>query len=74
VKRWGFDGLPNLFFLAVILGAVFVNRPVFLREAIDARRRAPAPGSPPPNPFTRQTILISVRSGSRRLFAGILPR
>ena len=33
-ETWGFDGLPNLFFLAVILGAVFVNRPVFLREAL----------------------------------------
>jgi Na+/H+ antiporter NhaD/arsenite permease-like protein len=33
-KAWKFDGLPNLFFLAVILGAVFVNKPIFLREAI----------------------------------------
>jgi Na+/H+ antiporter NhaD/arsenite permease-like protein len=33
-ERWRFDGLPNLFFLAVILGAVFVNRPIFLREAL----------------------------------------
>ncbi len=31
---WRFDGLPNLFFLAVILGAVFVTRPVFVREAL----------------------------------------
>ena len=31
---WRFRGLPNLFFLAVILGAVFVNRPVFVREAL----------------------------------------
>ena len=31
---WKCDGLPNLFFLAVILGAVFVERPVFLREAL----------------------------------------
>ena len=38
-ETWRFDGLPNLFFLAVILGAVFVNRPVFLREGADARRR-----------------------------------
>ena len=29
-----FDGLPNLFFLAVILGAVFLGKPIFLREAI----------------------------------------
>jgi len=29
-----FDGLANLFFVAVILGAVFVNQPVFLREAL----------------------------------------
>jgi Na+/H+ antiporter NhaD/arsenite permease-like protein len=28
------DGLANLFFVAVILGAVFVNQPVFLREAL----------------------------------------
>ena len=31
---WRFDGLANLFFLAVILGAVFVNHPPFLREAL----------------------------------------
>jgi len=33
-ETWHCDGLPNLFFLAVILGAVFVNRPIFLREAL----------------------------------------
>jgi Na+/H+ antiporter NhaD/arsenite permease-like protein len=33
-ETWKFDGLANLFFLAVILGAVFVSRPVFLREAL----------------------------------------
>ncbi len=33
-ETWRCDGLPNLFFLAVILGAVFVNRPIFLREAL----------------------------------------
>lgn len=32
--RWRFEGLANLFFLAVVLGAVFVKRPVFLREAL----------------------------------------
>jgi Na+/H+ antiporter NhaD/arsenite permease-like protein len=31
---WRFDGLGNLFFLAVILGAVFIHKPVFLREGI----------------------------------------
>ena len=31
---WKFDGRANLVFLAVILGAVFVERPVFLREAL----------------------------------------
>lgn len=31
---WRLDGLPNLFFLAVILGAVFVEGPAFLREAL----------------------------------------
>ena len=30
-ETWRFEGLPNLFFLAVILGAVFV-KPVFVRE------------------------------------------
>ena len=29
-----FHGLVNLVFLAVILGAVFINKPFFLREAI----------------------------------------
>jgi Na+/H+ antiporter NhaD/arsenite permease-like protein len=33
-ETWKFDGLANLFFLAVILGAVFIRRPVFLREGI----------------------------------------
>lgn len=33
-ETWKFDGLANLFFLAVILGAVFVKRPLFLREGI----------------------------------------
>jgi len=32
--RWRFEGLSNLVFLAVILGAVFINHPRFLREAI----------------------------------------
>jgi Na+/H+ antiporter NhaD/arsenite permease-like protein len=31
---WRFDGLGNLFFLAVVLGAVFVSKPPFLRELI----------------------------------------
>jgi Na+/H+ antiporter NhaD/arsenite permease-like protein len=34
--HWRFEGLSNLFFLAMILGAFFVNRPLFLREAIMA--------------------------------------
>ena len=33
-EMWRFNGLPNLFFLAVILGAVFVTRPIFVREAL----------------------------------------
>ena len=33
-ETWRFDGRPNLFFLAVIVGAVFVTRPVFLRETL----------------------------------------
>jgi Na+/H+ antiporter NhaD/arsenite permease-like protein len=32
--EWRFDGLANLVFLAVILGAVFISRPVFLRETL----------------------------------------
>jgi Na+/H+ antiporter NhaD/arsenite permease-like protein len=36
LETWRFDGLPNLFFLAVILGAVFVTRPIFAREALMA--------------------------------------
>lgn len=31
---WQINGLANLFFLAVILGAVFVEKPVFLREGL----------------------------------------
>ena len=33
-ETWRVEGLGNLFFLAVILGAVFVNTPVFLREGL----------------------------------------
>jgi Na+/H+ antiporter NhaD/arsenite permease-like protein len=32
--RWSFDGLWNIGFLAVIVGAVFISRPPFLREGI----------------------------------------
>jgi len=31
---WRMAGRPNLFFLAVMLGAVFINRPPFLREGL----------------------------------------
>ena len=33
-EQWRCDGLPNLFFLAAILGAVFINNLPFLREAL----------------------------------------
>ena len=33
-ETWRFEGLTNLFFLAVILGAVFISKPIFLREAL----------------------------------------
>jgi Na+/H+ antiporter NhaD/arsenite permease-like protein len=33
-NKWQIEGLPNLFFLAVILGAVFVQKPLFLREGL----------------------------------------
>ena len=33
-EQWRFQGLGNLFFLAVVLGAVLVNHPPFLREAL----------------------------------------
>lgn len=32
--QWQFTGLANIFFLLVILGAVFINRPLFLRELL----------------------------------------
>lgn len=31
---WQFQGTTNLFFLAVILGAVFIQKPLFLREVL----------------------------------------
>ncbi len=31
---WKFEGTSNVFFLAVILGSVFINHPPFLREAL----------------------------------------
>ncbi len=33
-EEWRFSGLHNLVFLAVIIGSVFINHPLFLREAI----------------------------------------
>jgi Na+/H+ antiporter NhaD/arsenite permease-like protein len=33
-ETWKFVGLPNLFFLAVILVAVFLEKPIFLRETL----------------------------------------
>jgi Na+/H+ antiporter NhaD/arsenite permease-like protein len=33
-EEWRFLGLANLFYLAIVLGAVFINRPPFLRELI----------------------------------------
>ena len=33
-ETWRFDGGANVFFLLVILGAVFINNPIFLREAL----------------------------------------
>jgi len=33
-ETWKFDGLANSFFLAMILGAVFINQPIFLREGV----------------------------------------
>jgi Na+/H+ antiporter NhaD/arsenite permease-like protein len=33
-ETWKFDGLLNLFFVVVVLAAVFVDHPVFLREAL----------------------------------------
>jgi Na+/H+ antiporter NhaD/arsenite permease-like protein len=32
--RWRFDGIGNLFFLGIILAAVFINEPPFLREGL----------------------------------------
>ncbi len=32
--RWRFEGLSNLIFLSLILGAVFITKPMFLREAL----------------------------------------
>jgi Na+/H+ antiporter NhaD/arsenite permease-like protein len=33
-EQWRFDGLSNVFFLALILFSVFINNPPFLREAL----------------------------------------
>ena len=39
-NRWRLEGKRNLFFLAVILGAVWVEHPVFLREGLMAAAAA----------------------------------
>jgi Na+/H+ antiporter NhaD/arsenite permease-like protein len=33
-ERWKFEGLPNIIFLAIIIGAVFINDPPYLREGL----------------------------------------
>ena len=33
-EQWRFDGLSNVMFLAIILAAVFINQPPFLREGL----------------------------------------
>src|ERR1044071_5675730 len=33
-EQWRFEGLGNVVFLAIVLGAVFIEHPLFLREAI----------------------------------------
>lgn len=33
-EQWRFDGAQNAFFLLMILGSVFINEPLFLREGI----------------------------------------
>jgi Na+/H+ antiporter NhaD/arsenite permease-like protein len=33
-EEWRFDGLYNLFFLAILLATVFIDRPIFVREAL----------------------------------------
>ena len=33
-EEWRFEGLGNLFFLAVLLAAVFISKPVFVREGL----------------------------------------
>ncbi len=33
-QEWRFEGVENLFFLAVVLAAVFITRPLFLRETL----------------------------------------
>jgi Na+/H+ antiporter NhaD/arsenite permease-like protein len=33
-KKWTCEGVSNLFFIAVILGAVFIEKPAFLREGL----------------------------------------
>ena len=35
-EKWSLEGLPNLFWLLVVIGAVFIEKPVFLREVLMA--------------------------------------
>ncbi len=34
VEKWRVEGVPNLLFLGIILGAVFINHPPFVREGL----------------------------------------
>ena len=58
-ETWKFDGLANLFFLAVIISAVFINHPIFLRESCWRRRWVPI--LQPTGPCMRPIVSISTR-------------
>jgi Na+/H+ antiporter NhaD/arsenite permease-like protein len=73
-ETWKFDGLANLFFLGLILGAVFIHHPVFLREGI---LLAAAAGSywTTTEPCTRPIASISIRFGRWPFYSSaFLPR
>ena len=65
-EPWRCEGLPNLIFLAVILGAVFVNHPPFAREGLMLAAAPPAPISRRAGRCMRPISLRSIPSGKWR--------
>jgi len=68
---WRIEGSQNLFFLAIIIGAVFINRPLFVREAIMLMAAAVSYFSTPKSVHTANEFNFHPAMEVAILFAGV---